>query len=85
MSGRTRDQERRPRLSAGEATLRPGLRDVFAGSGYRRLWSARTVSQWADIFNFVALALLIYVALRWSRAGHGAAGGTRSGRQPTSR
>ena len=42
---------------------------MFAGSGYRRLWSARTVSQWADIFNFVALALLIYVALRWSRAG----------------
>jgi len=47
-------------LSAGETTLRPGLRDVFAGSGYRRLWSARTVSQWGDTFNFVALALLIY-------------------------
>jgi len=33
---------------------------VFAGSGYRRLWSARTVSQWGDTVNFVALALLIY-------------------------
>lgn len=33
---------------------------MFAGSGYRRLWSARTVSQWGDTFNFVALALLIY-------------------------
>lgn len=36
------------------------LRDVFAVDGYRRLWTARTVSQWGDTFNFVALALLIY-------------------------
>ncbi|MEJ7757832.1 MAG: MFS transporter [Nocardioidaceae bacterium] len=47
-------------MSARETTLRPGLRDVFAGPGYRRLWSARTMSQWGDTFNFVALALLIY-------------------------
>ena len=47
-------------MSAGETTPRPGLRDVFADPGYRRLWSARTVSQWGDTFNFVALALLIY-------------------------
>ncbi|GAB2454026.1 MFS transporter [Nocardioides hungaricus] len=33
---------------------------MFADTGYRRLWSARTVSQWGDTFNFVALALLIY-------------------------
>ena len=33
---------------------------MFAGPGYRRLWSARTMSQWGDTFNFVALALLIY-------------------------
>jgi len=39
---------------------RPGLRDVFAQADYRRLWAARTVSQWGDTFNFVALALLIY-------------------------
>ena len=39
----------------------PGrLRDVFAVAEYRRLWAARTVSQWGDTFNFVALALLIY-------------------------
>jgi MFS family permease len=37
-----------------------GLREVFALPGYRRLWTARTVSQWGDTFNFVALALLIY-------------------------
>ncbi|MBA2640815.1 MAG: MFS transporter [Nocardioidaceae bacterium] len=37
-----------------------GLRDVFAVPGYRRLWGARTVSQWGDTVNFVALALLIY-------------------------
>lgn len=47
-------------MSVGEATPRPGLRDVFADPGYRRLWAARTVSQWGDTFNFVALALLIY-------------------------
>lgn len=39
---------------------RPGLRDVFAQPNYRRLWAARTVSQWGDTFYFVALALLIY-------------------------
>lgn len=33
---------------------------MFADPGYRRLWGARTVSQWGDTFNFVALALLIY-------------------------
>lgn len=38
----------------------PRLRDVFARPGYRRLWTARTVSQWGDTFNIVALALLIY-------------------------
>lgn len=38
----------------------PGLREVFAVADYRRLWTARTVSQWGDTFNFVALALLIY-------------------------
>lgn len=33
---------------------------MFAQPGYRRLWAARTISQWGDTFNFVALALLIY-------------------------
>jgi MFS family permease len=33
---------------------------VFAIADYRRLWAARTVSQWGDTVNFVALALLIY-------------------------
>jgi len=37
-----------------------GLRAVFAQPDYRRLWSARTISQWGDTFNVVALALLIY-------------------------
>lgn len=36
------------------------MRHVFASADYRRLWAARTVSQWGDTFNFVALALLIY-------------------------
>jgi MFS family permease len=33
---------------------------VFAQPGYRRLWSARTVSQWGDVFATVALALLVF-------------------------
>lgn len=39
---------------------RVGLRTVFAQPGYRRLWSARTVSQWGDVFATVALALLVF-------------------------
>jgi MFS family permease len=38
----------------------PRLRDVFGQPDYRRLWAGRTVSQWGDTFNFVALALLVY-------------------------
>jgi len=38
----------------------PGLRDVFALAGYRRLWTARTVSQWGDIIQAVTLALLVF-------------------------
>jgi MFS family permease len=38
----------------------PGLRDVFAQRQYRRLWAARTVSQWGDVIQTVTLALLVY-------------------------
>lgn len=38
----------------------PGLRSVFALPQYRRLWAARTVSQWGDIVQTVTLALLVY-------------------------
>ncbi len=33
---------------------------MLAQPGYRRLWAARTISQWGDTFSFVAVALLIY-------------------------
>ncbi len=33
---------------------------MFSRPGYRGLWTARTASQWGDVFNTVALALLIY-------------------------
>src|SRR5215472_15580738 len=33
---------------------------VLAGPGYRRLWAARTVSQWGDIAQFTAVALLVF-------------------------
>jgi len=36
-----------------------GLRAVFAHPGYRRLWTARTASQAGDVFNTVALSLLV--------------------------
>lgn len=39
---------------------RGGLRSVFARPAYRRLWAARTVSQWGDTFRFVALAIVVY-------------------------
>ncbi|WP_298800952.1 MFS transporter [Pseudonocardia sp. 73-21] len=39
---------------------RVGLRAVFAHPGYRRLWTARTVSQAGDVFATVALALLVF-------------------------
>jgi hypothetical protein len=33
---------------------------VLSVPGYRRLWAARTVSQWGDIAQFTALALLVF-------------------------
>lgn len=47
-------------MSSRGAGRTSGLRAVLAGSGYRRLWAARTVSQWGDTVNVVALALLSY-------------------------
>lgn len=47
-------------MSSQAGASSSGLRDVFRQPGYRRLWTARTVSQWGDTFNVVALALLIY-------------------------
>lgn len=38
----------------------PGLRSVFRSPAYRRLWVARTVSQWGDVIQTVTLALLVY-------------------------
>ena len=46
--------------SAGEPASSPvGVRTVFARPGYRRLWSARTVSQ-GGVFATVALSLLMF-------------------------
>ena len=40
-----------------EPAIRPS---VWAAPGYRRLWAARTASQWGDTFNVVALGLLVF-------------------------
>jgi hypothetical protein len=32
----------------------------MASPGYRRLWAARTVSQWGDIAQFTVVSLLVY-------------------------
>ncbi|MEX2289503.1 MAG: MFS transporter [Mycobacteriales bacterium] len=50
---------------------RPGFRTVLAQPQFRRLWTARTVSQSGDVFSFVALAILIY---RLTGSGLGVAG-----------
>jgi MFS family permease len=44
----------------GRAATPPSLRSLLGQPGYRQLWTARTVSQWGDTFNFVALALLVF-------------------------
>jgi len=55
-----------------EKTRRPpGLRSVLANPGYRRLWTARTVSQCGDITQFVTVALLV---LRLTGSGLGVSG-----------
>lgn len=43
----------------GSPPSRSGLSGVFALPGYRRLWAARTISQWGDVAASVALALLV--------------------------
>jgi MFS family permease len=40
--------------------VRNGLTQLLRQQSYRRLWVARTVSQWGDAFNTVALLLLVY-------------------------
>ena len=44
---------------------------VLAQPGYRRLWAARTVSQWGDVIQFTTIALL---ALRLTGSGVGVSG-----------
>ncbi len=39
---------------------RRGLRAVLSRPAYRRLWTAQTVSRWGDVFNTVALAVLVF-------------------------
>lgn len=39
---------------------RRGLRAVLARPAYRRLWTAQAVSRWGDVFNTVALAVLVF-------------------------
>ena len=43
-----------------EQQRRPGMRAVLAQPDFRRLWTARTVSQSGDVVSFVALAILVY-------------------------
>ncbi len=50
---------------------RARLRTVMARPGYRRLWAARTVSQWGDVAQFTTLALLV---LRLTGSGLGVSG-----------
>jgi MFS family permease len=58
-------------MTGPEMHPRLGIRHVLGHPGYRRLWAARTVSQWGDTFNFIALALLVY---RLTGSGFGVTG-----------
>lgn len=60
----------RSRDTAASHRLR-GLGSLMANSGYRRLWAARTVSQWGDIAQFTTLALLVF---HLTRSGLGVSG-----------
>jgi MFS family permease len=42
-----------------DAGPRPGLRGLLAQPAYRRLWTARTISQVGDVAQFTTLALLV--------------------------
>jgi MFS family permease len=53
-------RHQRVRLVTSRGDDRVRLRAVFARSGYRRLWFARTASQWGDVFATVALSLLVF-------------------------
>lgn len=44
---------------------------VLSNAPYRRLWAARTVSQWGDVAQFTALALLVF---HLTRSGLGVSG-----------
>jgi hypothetical protein len=41
------------------ADARPSLRRLLAQPAYRRLWTARTISQVGDVAQFTTLALLM--------------------------
>jgi MFS family permease len=42
------------------ADRRPGLTSVLRTSGYRRLFTAQTISRWGDTMNTVALVVLVF-------------------------
>ena len=50
---------------------RPGLRQVLANPGYRRLFAAQTISRWGDTVNTVALVVLVF---RLTGSGPGVSG-----------
>lgn len=48
-----------PVLVTATPDARPGLRRLLAQPAYRRLWTARTISQVGDVAQFTTLALLL--------------------------
>jgi MFS family permease len=43
-----------------QPVARPTMRSLLRRPGYRRLWLARTLSQWGDVVQVVALGLLVF-------------------------
>jgi MFS family permease len=44
----------------GQPVAPPTMRSLLRRPGYRRLWMARTLSQWGDVVQVVALGLLVF-------------------------
>lgn len=51
---------RATRLARDRVAAASSMTGLLRQPAYRQLWVARTVSQWGDAFNTVALALLVY-------------------------
>lgn len=58
-AGAVRSADRHHEKVATDPVAKPALRSLLAQPAYRRLWTARTISQVGDVAQFTTLALLV--------------------------